>query len=114
MWFVRWLVIAIVFVALLFFGFQNSGQIVQQLWIVRTIYNVPLLLVLLASFLLGMVVMFFIASVEYFRMQAKVRGVRKERDRLTEQAQGFQRIPLQDIDDALTDNADDAGGGGMG
>jgi len=75
---------------------------VEGLWIGREIPAVPLLLVLLAAFLLGMVVMFFIASVEYFRMQAKVRGVRRERDRMTEQLQGFQRIPLDEIDEALT------------
>jgi uncharacterized membrane protein YciS (DUF1049 family) len=84
---------------------------VRGLWVGREIPEAPLLLVLLAAFLLGMVVMFFIASVEYFKMQAKVRGVRKERDRMTEQLQGFQRIPLQEIDDALTA---DLGGGDEG
>lgn len=114
MWFIRWLVIAIVFVVLLYFGFQNSDQSVARLWIGRTIYDVPLLLILLAAFLFGMVVMFFIASVEYFRMQAKVRGIRRDRDRMTEQLQGSQRIPLQEIDDALTVDMGDSGGGGMG
>ncbi len=106
MWFFRWLLIAIVFVLLLYFGFQNAQLTVEGLWVGKTMPPVPLLLVLLAAFLLGMIVMFFIASVEYFKMQAKVRSARRERDQMTTQLQGFQRIPLDEIDEALGRNAD--------
>jgi uncharacterized integral membrane protein len=111
MWLLRWLVIAIVFVLMLYFGFQNSSLTVEGLWVGREIPPVPLLLALLAAFLLGMVVMFFIASVEYFKMQARVRGVRKDHDRMTEQLQGFQRIPLDEIDEALTSDTGSSGEG---
>lgn len=109
MWFVRWLLIAVAFVLLLWFGFQNASLTVEGLRIGReTVPTVPLLLVLLAAFLLGMVVMFFIASVEYFKMQARVRGNRREHERVADQLQSFQRIPLDEIDQALT-----AGNGGQ-
>ena len=114
MWFFRWLILAVLFLALLAFGFQNAALNVNGLRVGSAVVpETPLLLVLLASFLVGLVVMFIIASVEYFRMLGKLRRVIRERDALSSRLQVVQQLPLDEVDRAFDsdDHATDGGGG---
>jgi len=102
MWFFRWLLLAFLFVALLFFGFQNAGIVVTDMRFgTMVIPETPILLVILAAFLLGLVVMFIIASVEYFRLSSRLRTVIRERDELARNMDSFRQYPLDQIDEAL-------------
>lgn len=102
MWFLRWLILAIVFMVLLYFGFQNAGLVVHKLSMGSYVLpEAPLLLVLLAAFLLGLVVMFVIAAVEHFKLLSKLRGITKERDQLLARINSLQKIPLDQIDEAF-------------
>jgi putative membrane protein len=114
MWFFRWLILAVLFLVLLAFGFQNAALNVDGLRVGSTVVpEAPLLLVLLAAFLVGLVVMFIIASVEYFRMLTKLRRVTRERDALSSRLQVVQQLPLDEVDKAFgsDDRMGDGGGG---
>jgi uncharacterized integral membrane protein len=113
MWFFRWLILAVLFLVLLAFGFQNAALTVDGLRVGSSVVpQAPLLLVLLAAFLIGLVVMFIIASVEYFRMLAKLRRVTRERDALTSRLQAVQQLPLDEVDTAFGSDVHATNGGG--
>jgi len=102
MWFLRWLLLAFLFVALLFFGFQNAGIAVTNMRFGTMVFpETPILLVILAAFFLGLLVMFIIASVEYFRLSSRLRSVLRERDELAQRVDSFGQYPLDQIDEAL-------------
>jgi putative membrane protein len=113
MWFLRWLILAVLFLALLGFGFQNAALTVDGLRVGSAVVpQAPLLLVLLAAFLVGLVVMFIIASVEYFRMLSRLRRITRERDALSSRLQAVEQLPLDEVDKAFGSNADLSDGGG--
>jgi len=102
MWFLRWLLLAFLFVALLFFGFQNAGIAVKDMRFGTLVFpETPILLVIIAAFLLGLIVMFIIASLEYFRLSSRLRSVVRERDELAQHVDSFRQYPLDQIDEAL-------------
>ncbi len=112
MWFFRWMILAVVFVVLLYFGFQNAGLVVGGLRFgTMVLPEAPLLLILLAAFLLGLVVMFIIASVEYFKVLTRLRNSEKEKAQLAERLRISQNIPLDEVDKALASRVDSTGGG---
>jgi uncharacterized integral membrane protein len=112
MWFLRWLILAVLFLVLLAFGFQNAALSVNGLRVgTAVVPQAPLLLVLLAAFLVGLVVMFIIASVEYFRILARLRRVIRERDALSSRLQAVQQLPLDEVDKAFGSDAREADGG---
>jgi len=112
MWFFRWMILAVVFVVLLYFGFQNAGLVVEGMRFgTMLLPEAPLLLILLAAFLLGLVVMFVIASVEYFRVLTRLRSAEKEKAQVSERLRVLQKIPLDDVDEALASRVEVTDGG---
>lgn len=102
MWFVRWFFFVVFVSLLLWFAFQNAHLTVEGMRVFT--YDVPrspLILVLLAAFLAGVVFMFCVASIEYLKLYSKLRSNRKEYASAADRLRGFEKLHLDEIDEAI-------------
>ncbi len=109
MWIIRNLFIVIVILFAVGFAATNATERVdiKILGIEKGFTDVPLILVLFEAFGAGILVMFVISVVQYFKMQNRFSDYRRENRRLLEEVKALRNRPLSD---AILDGSDDISG----
>ena len=98
MWIFRGLLIIVCFAAFGLFALKNTAQqvVVNVPW--GPIYEgIPLMFVVLVSFVVGMFVWFMFSMLHDLKLRSDLRRARKESDRLREELKTIRNLPVQDM-----------------
>jgi uncharacterized membrane protein YciS (DUF1049 family) len=92
------LIIIVLFLLAIGFGFQNAGETATIKLFKTTFIDVPLVWIVLASFALGMIVSFLIAVTYYFKVSSEARTQKREARRLQEEITALRNRQIEQID----------------
>lgn len=106
MWMLKWLGVAILLILLLGFAIQNLEQQVDIVLIFWHFQDVPLIVVILEAFIIGMLVWFIIAFVNEMRLRSQLRGISRDRDELSRELQTLRNLPLEEGEEEKEDSAE--------
>jgi hypothetical protein len=101
MWFIRAFFAILVVAGLLAIALLNSGQQVNIYLTdpnIPTIPNVELPLALLGSFILGVVVWFFVSLFQVISAKSDVARLKRKNRELTRELTDLRNMPVQDLD----------------
>jgi len=90
----RALIIIILFFALLILAVLNSGESVSLNLYWRTLPDIPLIFIILASLLVGVIIAGIIGLAENMRLRLTQRQLRQEIKRLEEEVNSLRHLPI--------------------
>ncbi len=96
MWVARWILVLIVFIVALWFGFQNNSQIVTVKFWKYQAADVPLAMTLFVAYVLGALTWFIVAIVQYLQIKAEVMSVRREKARLEMELSNLRNMTIEE------------------
>lgn len=106
MWFVKAFLAIVVVAGLLYVALLNSGQEVNIFLLdpnIPTIPSVELPVALLASFVLGALVWFFVSLFQVLSAKSEVASLKRKVRELTRELTDLRNMPVRDLDpEALT------------
>ena len=103
MWLIRGIILLIGFVALLWLGTKNAGTKVTFHLFTRTFYDVELNLILVITFIFGMIVWAIGAWIREAQLRFNLIRSRKEIRRLQEEISDLRNLPLEETEPEITD-----------
>ena len=98
MWMLKWLGIAALLIVLLGLSMLNLGQQVDLDLYFWTFQDLPLILVIFESFILGMLTWFLVAFVNEMKIRSELRGVKRQRDEMSQELQALRNQPLEELE----------------
>ena len=101
MWFIKAFLAIVVVAGLLWIAVLNSGQQVNIFLSdphIATISNVELPVALLASFVLGAVVWFFVSLFQVVSAKSEVASLKRRTRELTRELTDLRNMPVRDLD----------------
>lgn len=101
MWFVKAFFTIVVVAALLYVALLNAGQQVNIFLLdpnVPTIPNVELPVALLASFVLGALVWFFVSLIQVISSKSEVAGLKRRNRELARELTDLRNMTVRDLD----------------
>ncbi|MFO7769037.1 MAG: LapA family protein [bacterium] len=98
MWMLKWLGIAALLIVLLGLSMLNLGQQVDLDLYFWTFQDLPLILVIFESFILGMLTWFLVAFVNEMKIRSELRSVKRERDEKIRELQALRNQPLEEFE----------------
>jgi len=101
MWFIKAFFTIVVVAALLYVALLNSGQQVNIFLLdpnVPTLPNVELPVALLASFVLGALVWFFVSLFQVLSARSEVTALKRRNRELTRELTDLRNMPVRDLD----------------
>jgi uncharacterized integral membrane protein len=101
MWFIKAFLAIVVVAGLLWIAVLNSGQQVNIFLRdphIATIPNVELPVALLASFVLGSVVWFFVSLFQVVSAKSEVSSLKRKNRELTRELTDLRNMPVRDLD----------------
>lgn len=98
MWMLKWLGIAALLIILLGLSMLNLGQQVDLDLYFWTFQDLPLILVIFESFILGMLTWFLVAFVNEMKIRGELRTVKRQRDEMNRELQTLRNQPLEEPD----------------
>jgi len=102
-WLIRGIILLIGFVALLWLGTKNAGTKVTFHLFTRTFYDVELNLILVITFIFGMIVWAIGAWIREAQLRFNLIRSRKEIRRLQEEISDLRNLPLEETEPEITD-----------
>jgi uncharacterized integral membrane protein len=96
MWLWRLFFLALIMVLLLGFAIQNLEQKVEVVLYKWHFTQVPLILVMFESFVVGVVILFIFTAVHDLQMRRELRRQRGEVKRLKEELSSLRNIPFEE------------------
>jgi len=110
MWIIKYALAAIVLLAVMYFSFQNAQEITSiKLW--KYYYEeVHLVMVIFASFAVGVLFWFLVSVYQYFKVASQVSDLRRKNKQLLDEIKALRNLPLEEV--APQDMADDDGENG--
>ncbi len=96
MWVARWILVLAVFILALWFGFQNNNQIVDVRFWKYQATDVPLVMALFVSYILGAMTWFVIAIVQYLQIKAEVLSVKREKVKLERELANLRNMSIEE------------------
>ena len=96
MWIVRWILIFILIVILLYFGAANIDQKVTITFWNYQVVDLLLVMALLVAFLLGAFVWFIVAAFQIVQIKNEMRGVRRENSRLKKELADLRNLSIEE------------------
>ena len=107
MWIIKYALAAIVLLAVMYFSFQNAQETTSiRLW--KYYYEeVHLVMVIFASFAVGVVFWFLVSMYQYFKVSSQVSNLRKKNKQLLDEIKALRNLPLEEV--ASQDLAEDVG-----
>lgn len=107
MWIIKYALAAIVLLAVMYFSFQNAQETTSiSLW--KYYYEeVHLVMVIFASFAVGVVFWFLVSMYQYFKITSQVSDLRKKNKQLLDEIKSLRNLPLEEV--APQDMAEDVG-----
>lgn len=107
MWIIKYALAAIVLLAVMYFSFQNA-QATTSITLWKYHYeNVHLIMVIFASFAVGVIFWFLVSMYQYFKVSGKVSELRKRNKQLLDEIKALRNLPLEEV--APQDMVDDEG-----
>ena len=106
MWIIKWLLMVIVLLFLIYFGAENSTQTVYVKFIKWQSPELQLWMVMYLSFAVGMFVWLFGSIFKVLQLKTDIRKANKESDVLRKELDGLRNISLED-DDSKVDEIED-------
>ncbi len=107
MWIIKYAFAAIVLLAVMYFSFQNA-QATTSIHLWNYFYEeVHLVMVIFASFAVGVVFWFLVSMYQYFKVSSKVSDLRKKNKQLLEEIKALRNLPLEEV--APRDMAEEPG-----
>jgi uncharacterized integral membrane protein len=101
MWFVKTFLAIVVVAGLLYVALLNSGQEVNIFLLdpnIPTIPNVELPVALLASFVLGSLVWFFVSLFQVLTAKSEVASLKRKNRELARELTDLRNMPVRDLD----------------
>jgi uncharacterized integral membrane protein len=97
MWIIKYALAAIVLLAVMYFSFQNAQETTSiALW--KYYYQeVHLVMIIFASFAVGVVFWFLVSMYQYFKISAKVSDLRKKNKQLLDEIKALRNLPLEEV-----------------
>lgn len=86
---------AILFLTIL--GIQNGNTITDVVIFTRSFNDVPLTLVMIEAFALGIIVTIIIAGINELRLRQRLWELEKKNKELTEEIKALRNVPLNEI-----------------
>jgi uncharacterized membrane protein YciS (DUF1049 family) len=107
MWIIKYALAAVVLLAVMYFSFQNAQETTSiTLW--KYYYaEVHLVMIIFASFAVGVVFWFLVSMYQYFKVSAKVSDLRKKNKQLLDEIKALRNLPLEEV--APQDMVEDEG-----
>ena len=106
MWVARWILVLIVFIIALWFGFQNNSQIVTVKFWKYQASDVPLVMALFVAYVLGALTWFIIAIVQYLQIKAEMISVRRDKAKLEKELSNLRNMSIVEEDTKLGEEND--------
>lgn len=100
MWFIRGLIILVGVVAVLWLGMLNAGTRVNFQFFYRDFEGFQLNLLLLLTFVTGMVFSFLIAAISELQLRRQLSRQRRDIARLERELSALRSLPLDDAEPA--------------
>lgn len=107
MWIIKYALAAIVLLAVMYFSFQNAQETTSiSLW--KYYYeDVHLVMIIFASFAVGVIFWFLVSMYQYFKVTGKVSELRKRNKQLLDEIKALRNLPLEEV--APQDMVEDEG-----
>ncbi len=86
-----WVLRLLVFVVVLLFALKNTEPVQVNLFANHVLHDVPLVVVMLCTFILGLLLGLFIMMLSLMRRRRELARLRRELDRLQERAQQYEK-----------------------
>ncbi|GEM_PF-676666 len=95
MWVIRYFIITVVILLLMGFAIQNSYQKVSVNLLNHKYEDIPLILVLFESFVLGIIFWFALSMFHFLRLHTTIGRQKKENKKLLEEIKAIRNMPLE-------------------
>lgn len=107
MWIIKYALAAAVLLAVMYFSFQNAQETTSiRLW--QHYYeNIPLVMVIFASFAVGVVFWFLVSMYQYFKVTSQLGDLRRKNRQLLDEIKSLRNLPLEEV--APQDMAEESG-----
>lgn len=102
MWIVRWVLILVIIVILLWFSLQNLDQIVTVEFWKYQVRDVPLIMALFVAFIVGAVSWFLVSIVQFVQLKAEIRNIRRENGRLRRELSNLRNLSIEEDQSSQT------------
>lgn len=96
MWIIRWVFVLALMVVLLWFSLMNLDQFVTITFWNYQLDEVPMIMALFVSFILGALVWFMIALVQILQLKAEMHSMRKENSKLQRELADLRNISIEE------------------
>ncbi len=107
MWVLRWVVVLVLMVILLWFSLQNLDQFVTVKFWKYQIIDVPMIMALFVSFILGALVWFLVALIQMLQLKNEMRGLKRDAGRLQKELADLRNLSIEE--DTIKPEKDDSG-----
>jgi uncharacterized integral membrane protein len=97
MWIIKYALAAVVLLAVMYFSFQNATETTSiSLW--KYHYEqIPLVMVIFASFAVGVVFWFLVSMYQYFKVTSQLGESRKKNRQLLDEIKALRNLPLEEV-----------------
>ena len=96
MWIIRWFFILSVMVLVLFIAIQNADETARFTFFSQTYLNVPLIVLLFAAYVIGMITWFIIAVIQNMQLKLEIRNLRKGNVQIQHELDDLRNISIDD------------------
>jgi uncharacterized integral membrane protein len=98
MWIIKYALAAVVLLAVMYFSFQNAQETTSiRLW--KYYYQeVHLVMVIFASFAVGVIFWFLVSMYQYFKVTSQVSDLRRKNKQLLDEIKSLRNLPLEEVE----------------
>lgn len=96
MWIIRWFFILSVMILVLFIAIQNANETSRFTFFSQAYLNVPLIILLFAAYVVGMITWFIIAVIQNMQLKIEIRNLRKETVQLQHELDDLRNISIDE------------------
>jgi uncharacterized integral membrane protein len=98
MWIIKYALAAAVLLVVMYFSFLNAQEITTvTLWSGYMIPDIRLIMVIYASFAMGVIFWFFVSIFQYFKVTSQVADLKKKNKQLTEEIKALRNLPIEEV-----------------
>ena len=97
MWIIKYAMAAAVLLAVMYFSFQNAQE-TTSVWVWQNHYeNIPLVMVIFASFAVGVVFWFLVSMYQYFKVTSQLGDLRRKNKQLLDEVKALRNLPIEEV-----------------
>jgi len=96
MWIIRWVFVLLIMVILLWFSLQNLDQFVTIKFWKYQVVDVPMIMALFVSFIIGALVWFLVALFQMLQVKTEMHGIRRENSKLQRELADLRNMSIEE------------------